>query len=140
MSHGLGMQTRANIEILDVDECLRLLASHPTKLGRLAFEEADGLVILPVNYRLDHGTVVFQTDPGSKLHAMTDGRRVAFEVDDVDVAWHDGWSVMIQGTGNLVTNPERIRGIRTAGLLAWAGAGMHTAEILSTRITGRRLS
>ena len=57
------------------DECRKLLGER--HLGRLALVDADGLVILPVNYTLDEGSVVFRTDPGSKLDAAAAGATVA---------------------------------------------------------------
>lgn len=133
------MRTTPTIEVLDVEECLRLLASHPTRIGRLAFCDGDDLVVLPVNYQVRHGAVVFATNPGRKLSAVRDGRRVAFEVDDVDVAWRDGWSVLVQGIGREVTDPNVLAGVRATGLQAWAGPRTTMVEIISRLITGRRL-
>jgi nitroimidazol reductase NimA-like FMN-containing flavoprotein (pyridoxamine 5'-phosphate oxidase superfamily) len=43
-------------------------------------------VVFPVNYVLDRHTVVFRTEPGTKLHAAARGSRVCFEVDRADAA------------------------------------------------------
>ena len=95
---------------------MTLLAGHPTKVGRLAFVDQDYPIVLPVNFRVHRGSVVFRSDTGSKYMAAAMGQKVAFEADDVDEAWQDG-----------------------IGLNAWAGANMHTLEILHHRITGRRI-
>jgi len=55
------------------EECRKLLGER--HLGRLALVDADGPVILPVNYTLDEGSVVFRTDPDGKLDAAAAGRR-----------------------------------------------------------------
>jgi hypothetical protein len=53
-----------------------------------------------VCYALDGDTVVFQTDPGTKLHgAIRDA--VAFEIDGVD-GDRRGWSVLVVGRAELV--------------------------------------
>jgi nitroimidazol reductase NimA-like FMN-containing flavoprotein (pyridoxamine 5'-phosphate oxidase superfamily) len=84
-------------------------------LGRLALVDADGPVILPVNYTLDEGSVVFRTDPGSKLDAAAAGATVAFEVDAADERHRTGWSVVVRGRAGEVSEPaepERLRGLR----------------------------
>ena len=46
-------------------ECLELLASH--RVGRVAYCDELGPVVLPVNYVLDHDTVLIQILPHSTL-------------------------------------------------------------------------
>src|SRR5579863_6164689 len=86
---------------LTPNECLELLRQHD--FGRLAIV-ADGQPrIYPVNYVIDDSYVVFRSDPGMKLtHARLD--RVAFEVDEVDPATEEGWSVHVAGTAAEITN------------------------------------
>ena len=54
---------------LTTGECHDLLDRH--HFGRLAFLDRVGVMpmIIPVNYLFHNGTVVFRTDPGSKLTA-----------------------------------------------------------------------
>ncbi len=40
--------------------------------------------IFPINYKVDHGTLVFRTAEGTKLHAATGDTPVALEADGVD--------------------------------------------------------
>lgn len=134
------MTLSTTLSALDTDECMRLLAQHPTRLGRLAFMGQSGPVVLPVNYVVHKGSVVFRTDPGSKMLAVATGERLAFQVDDVDEGWMEGWSVLIQGIGREVFDSEEIEAINAKGLLPWAGSIAHTIEVLPTSITGRRLT
>ena len=53
--------------------------------------------IIPVNYRVIDGAVVFWTSPGSKMSAAAEGAVVAFEVDDYQLADRSGWSVLVVG-------------------------------------------
>ncbi len=124
---------------LDVDECLRLLKGHAPHLGRVAFDGPLGPVVLPVNYRVHRGSVVFLTDPGSKMLAAATHERISFQVDSVDPTWQEGWSVLIHGTGREVTDADERRAIEDLGLRAWAGSSAHAIEILPTQITGRRI-
>ena len=53
-------------------ECFELLASAP--LGRVAVADDRGPVVFPVNFVLDRHTVVFRTEPGTKLAAAASRR------------------------------------------------------------------
>ena len=57
----------AGLEILPVDECLRLLASVP--VGRVGFVADGEVVVLPVNHFVDGQDVIFRTAHGSKASA-----------------------------------------------------------------------
>src|SRR5690606_21428482 len=87
------MTTRA----LGVEECLRRLTSHDAHIGRVAFDDGKGPIVLPVNYRVHAGAVVFRTHGGLLYAAAMDRRPVAFEADQVNPLWHEGWSVLIRG-------------------------------------------
>ena len=110
-------------------------------LGRLALVDADGPVILPVNYTLDEGSVVFRTDPGSKLDAAAAGATVAFEVDAADERDRTGWSVVVRGQAGEVFEPADLERLRTLPLYPWApGAKARYVRIRSASVTGRRIA
>src|SRR5437762_8246808 len=82
-------------EELDQEECWRLLATQ--SVGRLAVAEpGHAPEVVPVNYSLLRGSVVFRTGPGTKLRLLTT-EPVSFEVDFVDPFHRAGWSVLVQG-------------------------------------------
>ena len=121
------------------DECRRLLGER--HLGRLALVDADGPVILPVNYTLDEGSVVFRTDPGSKLDAAAAGATVAFEVDAADERDRTGWSVVVRGQASEVSEPADLERLRTLPLYPWApGAKARYVRIRPASVTGRRIA
>jgi nitroimidazol reductase NimA-like FMN-containing flavoprotein (pyridoxamine 5'-phosphate oxidase superfamily) len=121
------------------EECRRLLGER--HLGRLAFVDADGPVILPVNYTLDQGSVVFRTDPGSKLDAAAAGATVAFEVDAADERDRTGWSVVVRGRAGEVADPADLERLRALPLYPWApGAKAHYVRIRPASVTGRRIA
>jgi len=77
------------LETLDEDECVRLIAD--SGIGRLVFAGRFDLTVLPVNYVLHDGAILFKTaQAGSTDEDLRTGIehaecRVAFEVDDFDV-------------------------------------------------------
>jgi nitroimidazol reductase NimA-like FMN-containing flavoprotein (pyridoxamine 5'-phosphate oxidase superfamily) len=60
-----GTQPMEPLEHLDEAECLRLIA--PGGIGRLAYTGRYGLTVLPVNYALHEGTIVFRTAYDSRV-------------------------------------------------------------------------
>ena len=70
------------LEILDRDECLRLLAQ--AVIGRVGVSSGALPRVLPVNFRLDGGRILIRTARGTKLDAAAANAVVAFEVDDID--------------------------------------------------------
>ena len=82
--------------------------------------------------------IAYPTDSSYGL-ACAMGDKIAFEVDDVDARWREGWSVLLQGVAREVTDPERKSIIDQIGLLPWAGAEAHTIELEWHRISGRQI-
>lgn len=78
------------------DECRSLLQS--VEFGRIAWNDDSGVMVLPVNFRLLDGSVVFHTAPGTALAALADGTSVAFQADEIDPESVIGWSVLLRGT------------------------------------------
>src|SRR5690242_20813761 len=68
-------------EVLSSSECWKLLRS--VSVGRLAVWVNDHPDIFPLNYKVDHGTLVFRTGAGTKLSASLAGPPVALEADGV---------------------------------------------------------
>ncbi|SEN64926.1 helix-turn-helix domain-containing protein [Nonomuraea pusilla] len=134
---------RPHLEELSEEESLALLA--PGGVGRLAFQGRYGLSVLPVNYRLSDGAVVFRTSTGGSTDedlrtGVADVEyQVAFEVDEVDTAGHSGWSVLVQGSLHHVTAEEEQAAAAT-GVEPWAGGDRRQyLRIKPSRVTGRRI-
>jgi nitroimidazol reductase NimA-like FMN-containing flavoprotein (pyridoxamine 5'-phosphate oxidase superfamily) len=120
-------------------ECFGLLARE--HLGRVAFVDDRGPMVLPVNFILDRHMVVFRTGDGTKLDVARGGGRVAFEVDRSERATHSGWSVVIRGEAVEVTDPGELARLRELPLDSWApGAESRYVRILPAVLTGRRIS
>jgi nitroimidazol reductase NimA-like FMN-containing flavoprotein (pyridoxamine 5'-phosphate oxidase superfamily) len=129
---------RNGLEVLDRDECLRLLAHG--HLGRVGLTSGALPLVLPVNYRLDGDEVLFRSAPGSKLDLATRGTVVAFEVDDFDSLNHAGWSVLVTGRARLLPKEEADRRLRDGPIARWVpGADGHTVAISTELVSGRRI-
>lgn len=123
---------------LDEDICLELVAGR--HVGRIAIDDQDGPVVFPVNYTLDAGTVVFRTGAGSKLTATRDGATVAFQVDEVDVAQRAGWSVLVRGQLEEVTDDNELARLARLPLEPFAGGTRdHFVRIATPTVSGRRI-
>jgi nitroimidazol reductase NimA-like FMN-containing flavoprotein (pyridoxamine 5'-phosphate oxidase superfamily) len=132
------------LEELDEDECLRLIA--PGGIGRLVFAGRFDLTVLPVNYKVHNGAILFRTAAqGTTDEDLRTGidhaeYRVAFEIDDFDVEAREGWSVLVQGPAHhLDSEAERAEAV-AVGVTPWAGGDRdHFVRISPARITGRRI-
>ncbi len=108
------------LQILPLDECLRLVASVP--VGRLGFHTDGEMAVLPVNHVVDGQDVIFRTTRGSKLSAAESQSLVVFETDDYDQATRTGWSVVINGHAEVVYDDAEIRPFDHLDLHPWPDA------------------
>ena len=137
------MQTDLTTQLveLDRDECLRLLAS--TEVGRLAVNVPNWPpVIRPVTYVFDESTrsVIFRSARGSKLTALLLSDRATFEIDGIEPSDEIGWSVIVQGRVEEVTNSAELARLSRSGLRPWVPGDLpHWMRIGTTVVSGRRI-
>jgi hypothetical protein len=88
--------------LLDIpeDECWELLAA--TTVGRIAWCEAGGPVVLPVNIAVHDGAIWMRTRAHSAMAAHTNHGEIAVQVDEADEFNRSGWSVLARGHAELV--------------------------------------
>jgi nitroimidazol reductase NimA-like FMN-containing flavoprotein (pyridoxamine 5'-phosphate oxidase superfamily) len=129
---------RPQLQTLTPGECYALLA--PGGIGRVAFSTKGGPVVLPVNFAMVGHTIVFLTGAAGALsaHAYDD---VAFEVDRLDEALRQGWSVLVAGTAHQVTDPGERRHLDSqVAMEPWPGGVRDVyVRIIPARISGRRI-
>lgn len=105
-------------------------------LGRLAYQIAGEVYIVPVNYVVDGERVVFRTAEGSKLFGTTVNHGVAFEVDRVDA--DHAVSVVVRGTARHLAGPAA-DAAEHLPLRPWVGTDkFEFVAITVEEITGRR--
>jgi len=119
---------------LDEDTCWQLLET--VSVGRLAWVDAQGPVVVPVNLGVSAGSVVVRTAAYSTIAREVDDSRVAVEVDLVDDEARTGWSVLVRGVARVLMEPAPVD-----APTAWpTGTKSATVRIRPTKVTGRRLA
>ena len=130
---------RFGTTVLAAHESLELLRS--SVVGRLAVSITDHPDIFPINYVVDHGSVVFRTAEGTKLAAAMLGRGVAFEVDGYDQANGEAWSVVIKGHAVEIEKIHDLFDAVDLPLFSWQAAPKpRFVRIEPVDISGRRFS
>ncbi|MDX3451720.1 DUF1918 domain-containing protein [Streptomyces sp. ME02-8801-2C] len=122
------------------EECRTLLSTHG--VGRVAVSAPDGRpAVVPVNYDVVDDAIVFRTAPESTPAAAI-GSEVAFEVDHMDEAMSQGWSVLAIGPASVVTEPDSVRRLTEhARTTPWAGGAREMwVSIQPAHLTGRRIA
>ena len=119
-------------------ECFELLESGG--IGRVRYSSAGGIMMLPVNFAVTAKTIIFRTAPDTLL-AVYANAQVSFEVDCLDEALREGWSVLVQGRAHQVTDERQVKRLQErTNLQPWAaGARDVYVRITPTRISGRRI-
>jgi nitroimidazol reductase NimA-like FMN-containing flavoprotein (pyridoxamine 5'-phosphate oxidase superfamily) len=88
---------------LDDRTCLGLLATQ--RIGRLVVGDGDRPAVIPVHFSVTEGSLVVLPATGEDLTASID-QFVLFEVDGVDEHRQAGWSVVIRGRVETVSERE----------------------------------
>ncbi|WP_327186422.1 MULTISPECIES: DUF1918 domain-containing protein [unclassified Streptomyces] len=125
---------------LGPEECRTLLSTHG--VGRIAVSASDGRpAVVPVNYEVVDDAIVFRTAPDSTPAAAV-GTEVAFEVDHMDEALSQGWSVLAVGPASVVTEPDSVRRLTEhAHTTPWPGGEREMwVSIRPAHLTGRRIT
>ena len=125
------------LDVLTVEECEELLAQND--IGRIGFVDQGSTVILPVNYAYVAGSVLFRTAPGSKLALAAAGDRASFEIDGWERTTRSGWSVLVKGTAQEMTDDWLVALAERFDVEPWADSipREHWIRIQPDEITGR---
>jgi uncharacterized protein len=130
---------QTSVRELTTAEAVELLQLH-AYVGRIGFIVDGRPMILPVNYLADDDSVVFCTEPGTKLSAIGGGVPVVFEVDDSRPLYHSGWSVVVKGTAREITDEGELDELRRGPLRSWATRSTeHWVRVTMDEVTGRRI-
>lgn len=131
------MTTPEGMAELSEPDCWELLRKE--EVGRIAVSIMNHPDIFPVNFVVDHGSIVIRTNEGTKLAAAVLGPAVAFEVDGYDAAAGEAWSVVVKGRAVEI---EQMLGRFDAAdlpLFPWhAGPKFRFVRIEPEVVTGRR--
>ena len=129
---------QSRLDTLTPEECRELLGRGG--VGRIVFHDVRGPVALPVNYRMWNDDVVFRTAALSSLRGAQYAQRLSFEVDHIDGAMRQGWSVLVRGYAHEVRDAEELRAVEQLAVEPWAGDDRPVYIRIETRdVTGRRI-
>ena len=122
---------------LEVNVCWALLRSQ--EVGRLAVSIADRPEIFPINFVVDHGTVVFRTAEGTKLAGAVQGDAVAFEADGYERDTGEAWSVVVKGHAEEIGLAHDLFDTVGLPLFPWhAAPKQRFVRIVPDEVSGRR--
>jgi len=128
---------RGSLHELSREDCLELLAGKV--VGRVCYVDDDGPVVIPVNYVVDQGGVLFRTSPQGLMAAHVRDGPVAFQVDEVDEVTESGWSVLLRGEAAF-EQPKAAGWDNGPRPSPWAQGSRNLLVRITPRvITGRRL-
>lgn len=123
---------------LDLESCRELI--RPGGVGRIVFSEPRGPVAFPVNFRVVDDNIIFRTAPLPEFTSSLPLEKISFEVDHIDEALAEGWSVLISGHGHVVVDPSELQRAQAAGVTPWAGGDRDVyVRIVPWEVTGRRI-
>jgi nitroimidazol reductase NimA-like FMN-containing flavoprotein (pyridoxamine 5'-phosphate oxidase superfamily) len=126
--------------VLSHATCAELLAAGV--VGRIAFSTPTGPEVIPVNYAVIDATVVIRTSPYGVLATHGRGARAAFEIDQFDHVYEQGWSVVAHGRLAHLTDPVELERVQSTWKpRPWAGGASRHLYLQLTwdALTGRRL-
>ena len=130
-----------SLDVIPVEECYELLVA--SEVGRIGVNAEHYPVIIPVNYGMDGRTIVVRTHPGTTLTAAAHAN-VSFEVDEIDRSTRSGWSVLVRGLAEEVTDASHradlVRRTHASDASPWApGEHGNWLRIIPHEISGRRI-
>jgi len=124
---------------IDDEQCRGYLAGGG--VGRVIFRSAGRPVALPVNFKMLGDDVIFRSENNGEVSAVASEEPVSFEVDRIDDAMSEGWSVLATGTMTPVRAVAQIHEVEALGIEPWAGGDRHTYFRLSvTKLTDKRIN
>jgi transcriptional regulator with XRE-family HTH domain len=134
-----GSAPGAVLDALTTAECTQHLAGGG--VGRFLYvEEARGPVAIPVNYRMDGADIVFRTSSDGSVLAGVGERQVSFDVDHLDEALAEGWSVLVSGHAEIIADPAGLARAEALAIEPWAGGDKPVyVRLTADQITGRRI-
>ncbi len=125
------------------EECEELLRG--STVGRLGVVVDGKPEIFPVCHIFQDGCVLFPTNMGTKMHAALSWPYVCFEADaieadEVAVEGMRGWSVMVTGRAEEVTETAEIDRAAALRTVPWrTSSSLRWVRIVPSTITGRRI-
>lgn len=130
---------QSHLSTLTRAECLELLVQ--AVVGRIGYVTDGIAIILPVNFTVLDGDIIFCTANGSLLKWLRLRGHLSFQVDESRWADREGWSVLIHGVAREVTDPHELEVLRRGPMRSWLrSSAEHWVRIRIETISGRALN
>lgn len=139
MTTGSESGRAGSLEELTETECLELLST--AIVGLMAFVNAEGQQLIPVNFIVLDDLIYFRTVHTGMLFELARGHDdVAFGADHHEDAFRSGWNVTARGSARRVEDRATINKVlANPNLRPWAGGVRSTViEVRPTSVAGRR--
>ena len=126
-------------EELSVAQCWTLLAGGGT--GRVAYQDKGRVLVLPVNYVVHDQGVYFRTRRDGVLGGGPEHQNASFQIDDHDPTRMEGWSVLLSGRAERVTDADLLTALWGRRMDEPWGGGQRDVfvGIVPGLLTGRRV-
>ncbi len=139
---GLGLgRPAAGAHGLDRDEAMRLLAS--VEFGRAVFTMNALPAVRPVNHLVDNDRIIIRTRLGAAIaktvRSIQPAVVVAYEADHFDTEKRTGWSVVVTGRAQTVTDEQDVRRYEQL-LIPWVNHADTVLAIELDVVTGFRIT
>lgn len=132
------MSNRTWLTHLSRETCEEMIAG--ASVGRLGVMVAGKPEVFPIVHVFLDGEIFFPTNDGTKIHAALEWPWVGFEVDGLEAENESGWSVMVSGRAEEITDPATIERAVAMRDSPWRkGPNVRWIRITPTEITGRRI-
>ena len=127
-----------DVEELSTSSCWALLRG--AAVGRMALQGTnDEIEVFPVNFIVDHGSIVFKTATGTKLSLADQQGKAAFEADGYDFYEGTAWSVVLRGTPQVVKHHDDVIDAFDLQIRSWlVGNKPIYVRLAPDVMTGRR--
>lgn len=124
------------LKVLSREDCMELL--NQCSVGRVAWNEPEGPIVLPVNYVMDGPTVMFRTAIDTALARTLHLGFASFQIDEHDDFTQSGWSVLARGVVSCVDANETTD--NASAVTPWVRGERHfLMRITPLTLSGRRV-
>lgn len=132
------MTATGEIEQLTEAVCMRLLGT--VRVGRVALTRHALPVVLTVSFAIDGDGIVLRAASASVLATSRDDVVVAFEAGELDPDTGSGWSVLITGTMQKITEGSAVKRVQQLRPTPWASDDRHRfVRIAPGLVSGTRV-
>jgi uncharacterized protein len=131
------MRTERALTAMSRRDCVTLLAGK--QVGRAVFTERAMPAVVPVTFAVYDDAIVMCTAADTRLASAASRGVLAFQVDDIDQDTRSGWSVVVVGVAELVTDHVEQATVRSL-IEPWAPGRNEVFIRLPLKVvTGRRI-